>query len=385
MSTSAQEFADARRQRGEAEDRAEAEKRAEVVAPVGAGQGPAGRRRSGTRRAGIRNVIRFAARPGPWKRGPVLAALGLLLGLLMLLHAQVPDAWGLGSLVETFLPWFGLCVPVLLAGALWRRSASAVVALLLPALVWLSLFGGVLGNTSHSGGDLTVVSHNVGAGNPDPVGAAHDLAASRADLLALVEITPQAEATYDKELATAYPHHEVRGTVGLWSKLPLSDTRTVDVAMQGMAGPLAAHLSAEERKPTPRALRATVTTDRGPLAVYVAHLGSVRLMPRGGYRTEQRDAGAQALAEAVAAERNERVVLLGDLNGTMDDRAFDGLTSQLRSAQDAAGEGFGFSWPATFPVARIDQILVRGVQPKSSWVLPATGSDHRPVAAGISW
>ena len=79
------------------------------------------------------------------------------------------------------------------------------------------------------------------------------------------------------------------------------------------------------------------------------------------------------------------MVLLGDLNGTTDDRAFAGLTAQLRSAQDAAGDGFGFSWPAKFPVVRIDHILVRGVQPASSWVLPATGSDHLPVAAGIDW
>jgi vancomycin resistance protein VanJ len=79
------------------------------------------------------------------------------------------------------------------------------------------------------------------------------------------------------------------------------------------------------------------------------------------------------------------VVLLGDLNGTMDDRAFDDITSQMRSAQDAAGDGFGFSWPASFPVVRFDQILVRGVEPDSSWVLPATGSDHLPVAARISW
>jgi vancomycin resistance protein VanJ len=69
----------------------------------------------------------------------------------------------------------------------------------------------------------------------------------------------------------------------------------------------------------------------------------------------------------------------------MDDRAFAGLTSQLRSAQSTAGDGFGFTWPASFPVARIDQILVRGVEPESSWVLPATSSDHLPVAAGISW
>lgn len=78
-------------------------------------------------------------------------------------------------------------------------------------------------------------------------------------------------------------------------------------------------------------------------------------------------------------------MLLGDLNGTMDDRAFADVTSQLKSAQEAAGNGFGFSWPATFPVARIDQVLVRGVEPNSSWVLPATGSDHLPVAARISW
>lgn len=299
----------------------------------------------------------------------MLAALALLLGLFMLLHARIPNRIGnLGSLVETFLPWFGLFIPALLAGALWRRSASAVAALVLPVVVWLNLFGGLLGDKSHPGSDLTVASHNVGAGNPDPAGTARDLAASGADVLALEELTPEARGTYEQELATAYPYHTVRGTVGLWSKLPLSDTRPVDVEMDST-----------------RALRTTVATGQGPLAVYVAHLGSVRVMPRVGFWTGERNAGAQALGKAIAAEKNERVVLLGDLNGTMDDRAFDDITSQLRSAQDAAGDGFGFSWPATFPMARIDQILVRGVEPDSSWVLPGTGSDHRPVAAGISW
>ncbi|MEU8953395.1 endonuclease/exonuclease/phosphatase family protein [Streptomyces sp. NPDC048518] len=324
-------------------------------------------------------------RPGPWRRGLVLATLALALGLLLLLHAQLTDRGGIGSLVETFLPWFGLFVPVLLAAALWRRSASAVIALLVPAVAWLSLFGGLLGDKSHPAGDLTVVSHNVGAENPDPTGTARDLATSGADVLALEEISSQARGTYEKELATTYPHHAVRGTVGLWSKRPLSEIRTVDVAMQGMVGPLAEHLTAEERKATPRALRATVATDRGPLAVYVAHLGSVRVNPESGFVTGQRDAGARSLAKTIAAERNERVVLLGDLNGTMDDRAFDGVTAQLDSAQEKAGDGFGFSWPAKFPMARIDQILVRGVEPASSWVLPATGSDHLPVAAGLDW
>ena len=339
---------------------------------------------SRTRSTGIRPAIPTGSRPGPWTRGLVLAALALLLGLFMSGHAEIPNRPGnLGSLVETFLPWFGLFVPVLGAGALWRRSASALAALLVPVMVWLNLFGGLLVDKSHPGSDLTVAEHNVGAGNPDPAGTARDLVASGADVLALVELTEQARGTYEKALAKAYPYHTAQGTVGLWSKLALSDTRPVDIEMD--YGPLADTKPVDIRMADTRALRTTLSTDQGPLAVYVAHLGSARVDPLAGFRTAQRDRGAQALGKAIAAEHNERVVLLGDLNGTMDDRAFSDITSQLRSAQDAAGDGFGFSWPATFPVVRIDQILVRGVEPESSWVLPATASDHRPVAAGISW
>ncbi|MCE5292262.1 MAG: endonuclease/exonuclease/phosphatase family protein, partial [Nocardiaceae bacterium] len=228
---------------------------------------------------------------------------------------------------------------------------------------------------------LTVVSHNVGANNRDPVSTAHDLVASNADLLALEEVTPDAGDPYERELAKAYPYHVLAGTVGLWSKLPLSDTTTIDVVD---FGPLAAYVPDERKAPSNRALRTTVSTDRGPLAVYVAHLGSVGVNPRGGFTTGQRDAGAEILGRAVASDAVKRVILMGDLNGTMDDRAFAGLADQLTSVQAAAGDGFGFSWPASFPVVRIDQILVRGLTPKSSWVLPATGSDHRPVGARIS-
>ncbi|TCK20885.1 endonuclease/exonuclease/phosphatase family protein [Pseudonocardia endophytica] len=328
--------------------------------------------------------VRPARRAGLWRRGLVLAALALLSGLVMALHARIPNACtsdagtpispchdrlgNVGSLVETVLPWFGLVIPVVLVGALVRRSASALVALLLPITVWLSLFGGLLGDRSHPGGDLTVASHNVSADNPDPAGTARALAASGADVLALEEIDPQVRGVYERELATAYPFHVAQGTVGLWSRLPLSDVRPVDVAMDST-----------------RALRATVATERGPLAVYVAHLGSVRIFPINGFWTADRDAGAQALAAAVRAEPVERVVVLGDLNGTLDDRALDDLSSQTTSVQVAAGDGLGFTWPTPFPVARIDQILVRGVQPDAAWSLPATGSDHLPVAARISW
>ena len=335
-------------------------------------------------RATTRWAVRAGARPEPRHRGLVIAALALLLGLFMLLHAKVPNRiWNLGSLLDTFLPWFGLFIPVLLAGALLRRSLSAVAALLLPVIVWLNLFGGMLCDKSRPGGDLTVASHNVGASNPDPAGTARDLAAFGADVLALEELTPQARGTYEKELAKTYPYHVVRGTVGLWSGLPLSDIHPVDVEMD--YGPAADTIPVDVRMDATRALRATVSTPQGPLVVYVAHLGSVRVNPRAGFSTAQRDRGAQALGQAIASWKGERVVLLGDLNATTDDRALAGITAQLQSAQVVAGDGFGFSWPASFPVVRIDQILGSGVKVAGSRVLPSTGSDHLPVEARISW
>ncbi|WP_431963836.1 endonuclease/exonuclease/phosphatase family protein [Actinacidiphila sp. bgisy160] len=280
-------------------------------------------------------------------------------------HAHVPhDPGHLGSLVETFLPWTGLVVPLLLLCALLRRSATAAVAVLLPAVVWGSLFGGTLTDKRAAGGDLTVVTHNANERNPDPAQTARALAASGADLVAIEELGDNAPA-YDKALRAAYPHHVVRGTVGLWSRHPLADARTVDIA------------------PWPRALRATARTPKGPVAVYVAHLLSVRFTPAYGFTTDGRDAAARALAIALRAEPLPRTLLMGDFNGTSDDQALSAVTSQLRSAQAESGAGFGLSWPASFPVARIDHILVRGLEPRSAWTLPSTGSDHLPVAASV--
>lgn len=307
-------------------------------------------------------------REGMWRRGIVVAVLAVLLALLMSLHSEVPNRIGnLGSLLETFLPWFGLGVLLLLVLALVRRSATASAALLLPALVWINLFGGLIVDKNAEGGDLTVLTHNVNAQNPDPVRTAKAVVADGADIVALEELPETQVPTYVNQLKHAYPYRSVQGTVGLWSKYPISAVKPVDIRLGWT-----------------RAMRATVATPNGDLAVYVAHLPSVRVKFNAGFTANQRDNSADALGDAIAGETLPRTILLGDLNGTMNDRALSPITSQMRSAQGAAGDDFGFSWPTDFPMARIDQILVKGITPVSSSVLPATGSDHLPVAARVA-
>ncbi len=295
--------------------------------------------------------------------------MAIVLALVMFLHSRIPNRIGnLGSLTETFLPWFGLLIPVLLVLALVRRSATALIAIILPTAVWLNLFGGLLlSDKTGTGGDLTVATHNVNAENPDPAGTARDVAASGADIVALEELTASAVPTYAKALASTYKYHSVEGTVGLWSKYPMSGIKAVDIKLGWT-----------------RAMRATVATPEGQIAVYVAHLPSVRVKLEAGFTARQRDTSADALGEAIADEPLKRKILLGDLNGTMNDRSLNAVTSQMRSTQGAAGSGFGFSWPASFPMARIDQIMVQGVEPVTSWTLPRTGSDHLPIAARVN-
>jgi vancomycin resistance protein VanJ len=54
------------------------------------------------------------------------------------LHSAVPNGVGrLGSLLETFLPWLGVAVPVLGCLALPKRSRAGLLACLVPLAVWL--------------------------------------------------------------------------------------------------------------------------------------------------------------------------------------------------------------------------------------------------------
>ncbi|MET9507290.1 endonuclease/exonuclease/phosphatase family protein [Streptomyces flavidovirens] len=304
-----------------------------------------------------------------WGRGFVLASFAVMVAGLLVFHSVVPDVAGRpGSLLETFLPWLGVTVPVLLVLSLLRRSLFGLAALLLPVGAWVGAFGGVVMGAEEAAYDLIAVQHNVSDENADPAGTARALMETHAGVIAVEELTAGALPVYASTFGAEYPHHGVVGTVGLWSKYPLTDVRPVDIKPEGVGAGWNRGLRADLRMP-----------GREPVAVYVAHLPSVRMGPT-GFRSGWRDESAGLLGAAIAEDPRERVILLGDLNSTVDDRGLDPVGEQLSTAED-----FAFSWPASFPVARIDQVMARKATVTKVWSLPATGSDHLPVAARIRW
>jgi vancomycin resistance protein VanJ len=300
-----------------------------------------------------------------WESWLVACAVGVT-GLLVL-HSAVPNGVGrVGSLLETFLPWLGVAVPLLACVALLKRSAVGLLACLPPALAWLWLFGGLWFASPPESYDLTVVQHNVADDDSDPSGTAGALLATRAGLVAVQELTPAARPAYEDVLGASHPHRAVHGTVGLWSAYPLSDVRAVDIRPEGFPDSWR------------RGLRATVAAPEGEVAVYVVHLPSIRIGAT-GLASAARDESAALLGARIADDPADRLLVVGDLNGTVRDRGLDPLTSQL----SGPASGFAFSWPASLPVARIDHVLGKGVEVTEVSALDATGSDHLPVVGRV--
>ncbi|GLY00637.1 endonuclease/exonuclease/phosphatase family protein [Actinoplanes sp. NBRC 101535] len=296
--------------------------------------------------------------------------LAALLTLVLLFPSLVPNSVGrLGSLVEAFRPWLALGVLPLLLLAWWGRSRPALLAALLPLAAWLGIFAPYLtpSDPAGSGTALTVVQHNVSDENPDPAGTAQQLAATGADLIGLEEMVPEALPAYAAVFARNYPFSTVQGTVALWSRFPLTEARLLDIRPSGV-GP-----------DWNRGLRAVARTPHGDIAVYVAHLPSVRIGLT-GFASQRRDESAHRLGQALAAEPLDRIILLGDLNSTLDDRGLSPVTAHV----GVTARDFAFSWPGALPMARIDQVMARSLSVSRVWSLPPTGSDHRPVAATLT-
>jgi vancomycin resistance protein VanJ len=294
--------------------------------------------------------------------GVVVGILGLLTAAVLVAHSAIPDAGGYVSLLETFLPWLWVAIAVLLLAALIiRRSGFAWIGTLIAAAVWLVLFVPTL--LPHHGtgqASLRVVSENIDADNRDPQATLDSLLTGGADVVALQELDGRSRPLAEHTLASAYPHSYVVGTIGLWSKTALSEVEPLELGLGWN-----------------RALSVLVSTPAGPVRVVEVHMASVR---PGEYR--QRDTMLSSLAGVLSEDRDPRAIVVGDFNSASTDREFQQLETTV-SESATTTFGFGYTWPASFPFARVDHVLSRGFSTVSSTVLPDNGSDHRAIDVAL--
>ncbi|CAN5156171.1 endonuclease/exonuclease/phosphatase family protein [soil metagenome] len=312
----------------------------------------------------------FAARRrGNATLGMVTVILSLVLLALLLVHASVPDIAGAGLLLDTAIPWFGLFVLPLAVLALVSRRRRALLAVLAPVLAWALLFGPGLVPLSWSavppstepGTTLTVASQNIEATSGTGAQSAQALAATGADVIALEEMTSTDFDTISSTLADAYPHSYGVGTVGLWSKYPVTNAQPLNLGLGWN-----------------RALAADLETPQGLVSIYVIHAASARPGD-----VSARDSMLTALATTLPKDENNRVIAVGDFNAASTDRAMAGIKSQLAEANQSEGM-LGSTWPSNLPVTRLDHLLQRGMTVTSNTTLRAGGSDHQAILTSLN-
>jgi len=89
------------------------------------------------------------------------------------------------------------------------------------------------------------------------------------------------------------------------------------------------------------------------------------------------------LADAVAADTADALIAVGDFNATSADPALAAIRAQADWVRPTDGS-LGFTWPTAFPVARIDQVFVRGLSVLTSTTTRAGNSDHLATMTSIT-
>ena len=291
--------------------------------------------------------------------GISVAAVTVAAGIAF--SARIPSWDGVGAAWTSFLPWTAVLLILLGAAAVIRRAWWGLSTVIIAAMVWSAVFvPQLIPATTAATADLTVATQNIGAANADPQAAARALVATGAGLVAVQEIAGTAGAA-TAVLDSQYLDSATVGTVGVWSQWPMDEPEPLELGLSWA-----------------RALRTVVHHPGGDIAVYAVHLPSVRPGD-----TDDRDAGIRELAALVAADPAERVLVVGDLNTATTDPVLNTLTDSMADSREVVKGGFGFTWPASFPLTRPDHVLSRGLTAVSDAVLDAGGSDHRAVVVGL--
>ncbi|WP_334147143.1 endonuclease/exonuclease/phosphatase family protein [Microbacterium sp.] len=289
-------------------------------------------------------------------------ALAAVILLLAAVCSWIPGV--IGTAGAAILPWLGLGLLALLVATL-LLARRVLVLTLVPVLVWLLAMAPTLPGfpaaTAEGATPITVASQNVRAQSGGAAASAAELAGDGADVIALTELDGASLAAARDALAAEYPHSYAVGTVALWSRFPISD-----------AEPLFLGLGWK------RALRVEVQTPTAPLAVYVLHAASVRP----GHQ-QDRDTMLTGLADAVAADTADALIAVGDFNATSADPALAAIRAQADWVRPTDGT-LGFTWPTAFPLARIDQVFVRGLSVLTSTTTRAGNSDHLATMTSIT-
>jgi vancomycin resistance protein VanJ len=320
----------------------------------------------------------------PWLTPIVViysAAIGIWFGLRLLVFDQI---WWM-LIANSVAVYLFVPLPALLALAVWRRRLRALLALSLPALVFITLFSVQflpprLRRAPPAGRALTAMTFNVLYTNRDFSALVGAIRAAQPDIVGFQELTPKISRAIVAALAADYPYHTLTSRdqmsgVGLISRFPIEQSAAFALPPRNLG------------------LHTVVRVGGAPLHVVVAHLQPSRL----GVPLDQLAGAASAfyafrLGEVAALKREvgaapAPLLLLCDCNMPDTSQGHELIGTFLTDSFREAGWGFGHTshlLPLPFPTQRLDYIWhSAGLTALAAEVGQPGGSDHFPVVVRL--
>jgi endonuclease/exonuclease/phosphatase family metal-dependent hydrolase len=279
--------------------------------------------------------------------------------LLLLLR---PEDGPLGVL-QIFAPHLALLGLLFAAICLLERRARSVAGAVALALVVGLRFGGdwvSLPAAAPTGStELLVASWNLEVASRSGVDSAVFLHGNQADIVALQELRPDTAAAIeaDPALVERYPYRALVPRDDFWGMGVLSRLPILDSAYDGKPAIQVLHIDLGGG-------RRLAVVNAHPAHADIESLGSTSLPL--GLDTAARNAALDVVRAQIDGLIGEGlpVVMLGDLNTTASEPAFDRFVTGLREAHQEIGIGPGWTWrPSRLEFTgmgflRIDHVVV---------------------------
>ncbi|MBI5566245.1 MAG: endonuclease/exonuclease/phosphatase family protein [Chloroflexi bacterium] len=315
-------------------------------------------------------------------------AYGTGVTVLLLLKFVGGSAWSPVEAFSSFLPV--VLLPALMLGPLclvrrrWRLAASLAVAI----LAFVVGYGGSFvprGNAAPTAAALRFMTYNLHAETLQLEPMLALIRKSKADLVALQELSPEMAQAIEASLATDYPYRALHPSFenpilgqGVLSRYPIEADEYWRIALGHQ--------------------RVVLDLRGVPLTLYNTHpvhpfrLRQGELFNSEGHRQEV----SEVLARA--GRDREPIIIAGDFNMSDQSSAYLRIRQRFNDAYRESGWGLGFTFPdfshanamtvdapllSMFirPMARIDYVFhsVDLITRSARVLADSGGSDHRPV------
>jgi vancomycin resistance protein VanJ len=320
---------------------------------------------------------------------PTLTALNFLLVVFVAISGDLAESSWITLLVSR-LPIFPFLLPTLVIAAIcllvrqvWMASfhiAGFVAAVLVLVPFGTPRVGVPFIGASAAMKTVRVMTFNVTHGLEGADGVIRAILAQKPDVFCLQEASTQSpDDPLQVKLRENLPGYELRceGAMVVGSRLPIREYRTHPLPY------------ASEDRPVQ-----DVTVDWNGFSVRVlnVHMNACEaerlLLENFGALHDHldqvtREQGEQT-EEVLKLVPGTPPIVCGDLNQPPRGGNYRKLRKMMHDAFVEAGEGFGLTIPARFPMERLDYVfLAYGWKAQRSWIPSETASDHRPLVADV--